>query len=130
MIKKGLGFEEGKVCSTSSKIFVKSISPPINSEIDTQDIFPHPNKEINKLQKIVSRSNMSKFPSLGKVASNNIPFKTRAQTKNNYQPQFLPKQNFQQPKQFYQNRRNRQEFNSSKFRVNNFQKSNHSRNNR
>ena len=29
--KKGLGFEEGKVCTNSSTTFVKSISPPINS---------------------------------------------------------------------------------------------------
>ena len=44
--KKGLGFEEGNVCTNSSTIFVKSISPPLNSEIESQDIIPHSNKEL------------------------------------------------------------------------------------
>ena len=98
--KKGLGYEEGKVYSNFSTTFVKSISPPLNSKIDSQDKILH--KESNNSPKIVPRSNMSKTLNLGNNVSNNLPFKTRTQTKYIYQPKYLPKLNFQQPKQNFQ----------------------------
>ena len=48
MIKKGIGFKEGKVYTHSSTTFIKSISPPLNSEIYLQGILPYSNKEINR----------------------------------------------------------------------------------
>ncbi|KAL5540704.1 hypothetical protein UlMin_045819 [Ulmus minor] len=43
--KKGLGFDENKVCSNSSTIFVKATSSSLNSEIDSQAKKCHTNKE-------------------------------------------------------------------------------------
>ena len=49
--KKSLGFEEGKVCTNSSTTFVNSISPLLNSKVNSQDIILHSNKEINRSPK-------------------------------------------------------------------------------
>ncbi|KAL5537625.1 hypothetical protein UlMin_045555 [Ulmus minor] len=55
--KKGLGFDENKVCSNSSTIFVKATSSSLNSEIDSQAKKCHTNKE---LKNTISRPRVSK----------------------------------------------------------------------
>ncbi|KAL5546548.1 hypothetical protein UlMin_006235 [Ulmus minor] len=127
--KKGLGFEEGKVYPDSTT-FVKSNSSSLNSEIDSQDKMLHSNKESNNSPIVVSWPNESKNFSLGKSISNNLQVKTRVQTSYIHQPRYLPKHKFQQPKQFMQNCGYRQEFNSTKLRVNTFQQYNNSGYNR
>ncbi|KAL5578055.1 hypothetical protein UlMin_019754 [Ulmus minor] len=102
--KKGLGFDEDKVYSNSSTIFVKSVSSPLNSKIDSQVKLLNSNKESNNPSIIVSRPCVSKNFSLGKSLSNNLQVKTRVQTSHTHQPKYLPKHKFQQPKQFIQNR--------------------------
>ncbi|KAL5541379.1 hypothetical protein UlMin_042470 [Ulmus minor] len=60
--KKGLGFDENKVCSNSSTIFVKATSSSLNSEIDSQAKKCCSNKESNSPSNVVSRP--SKFRNL------------------------------------------------------------------
>ncbi|KAL5539316.1 hypothetical protein UlMin_045734 [Ulmus minor] len=60
--KKGLGFDENKVCSNSSTIFVKATSSSLNSEIDSQAKKCCSNKESNNSSNVVSRP--SKFRNL------------------------------------------------------------------
>ncbi|KAL5569724.1 hypothetical protein UlMin_026299 [Ulmus minor] len=64
--KKGLGFDEDKVYSNSSTIFVKVTSSSLNSEIDSQAKIFHSNKESNNTPKVVSRSSVSKNLNLKK----------------------------------------------------------------
>ncbi|KAL5563348.1 hypothetical protein UlMin_033095 [Ulmus minor] len=118
--KKGLGFDEDKVYSNSSTIFVKATSSPLNSEIDSQAKIFHSNKESNKTSKVVSRPSVSKNLHLKKTLSKNPQVKTRVQTSYSHQPRY----NFQQPNQSFQNQSYRQKFNSTKHRVNTYQQYN------
>ncbi|KAL5538393.1 hypothetical protein UlMin_045754 [Ulmus minor] len=58
--KKGLGFDEDKVYSNSSTIFVKATSSPLNSGIDSQTKIVQSNKKANNIPKEVSRPSVSK----------------------------------------------------------------------
>ncbi|KAL5573860.1 hypothetical protein UlMin_023457 [Ulmus minor] len=78
--KKGLGFDEDKVYSNSSTIFVKATSSSLNSEIDSQAKIFHSNKESNNIPKVVSRPSVSKKLNLKKNLSKNPQVKTRVQT--------------------------------------------------
>ncbi|KAL5570661.1 hypothetical protein UlMin_027236 [Ulmus minor] len=76
--KKGLGFDKDKVYLNSSTIFVKAISSPLNSEIDSQAKIFHSNKESNNISKVVSRPINQNLPirSLNRK-SNQRPFPKR-----------------------------------------------------
>ncbi|KAL5551486.1 hypothetical protein UlMin_001662 [Ulmus minor] len=118
--KKGLGFDEDKVYSNSSTIFVKATSSSLNSKIDSQAKIFHSNKESNNTPKVVSRPSVSKNLHLKKNLSKNPQVKTRVQTSYIHQP----RHNFQQPNQFFQNQSYRQKFNLTKHRVNTYQQYN------
>ncbi|KAL5553110.1 hypothetical protein UlMin_040511 [Ulmus minor] len=83
--KKGLGFDEDKVYSNSSTIFVKATSSPLNSEIDSQAKIFQFNKESNKTSKVVSRS-------ISRQANQNLPIRS-LNRKSNQRPfpkRFVP----------------------------------------
>ncbi|KAL5564602.1 hypothetical protein UlMin_027766 [Ulmus minor] len=117
--KKGLGFDEDKVYSNSSTIFVKATSSPLNSEINSQTKIFH-SKESNKTPKVVSQPSVSKNLHLKKNLLKNPQVKTRVQTRYTHQPSH----NFQQPNKFFQNQSYRQKFNSTEHRVNTYQQYN------
>ncbi|KAL5579940.1 hypothetical protein UlMin_012382 [Ulmus minor] len=75
--KKGLGFDDDKVYSNSSTIFVKATSSSLNSEIDSQAKICHSNKESNNTSKVVSRPSVSKNLHLKKNLSKNPQVKNR-----------------------------------------------------
>ncbi|KAL5570631.1 hypothetical protein UlMin_027206 [Ulmus minor] len=97
--KKGLGFDDDKVYSNSSTIFVKATSSPLNSKIDSQAKICHSNKESNNTSNEVFRPSVSKNLNLKKNLSKNSQVKTRVQTSYVHQPRY----NFQQPIQSFQN---------------------------
>ncbi|KAL5570052.1 hypothetical protein UlMin_026627 [Ulmus minor] len=118
--KKGLGFDENKVCSNSSTIFVKATSSSLNSEIDSQAKKCCSNKESNNPSNVVSRP--SKFKNLRH--KKNMP--KNPQVKNRVQSHYFqqPRHIFQQPIQTFQNQNYRQKYNSTKHRMNAYQQSN------
>ncbi|KAL5583055.1 hypothetical protein UlMin_015497 [Ulmus minor] len=112
--KKGLGFDENKVCSNSSTIFVKATSSSLNSEIDSQAKKCHSNTESKNT---ISRPRMSKNLHLKKRVSKNLQVKNRVQSNYFQQPRYF----FQQPIQSFQNQNYRLKYNSTKHRMNAYQ---------
>ncbi|KAL5580013.1 hypothetical protein UlMin_012455 [Ulmus minor] len=118
--KKGLGFDENKVCSNSSTIFVKATSSSLNSEINSQAKICHSNKESNNISNKVSRPSVSKNLNFKKHLSKNYQVKNRVHTNYSQQPRHF----FQQPIQSFQNQNYRQKFNSTKHKMNTYQQYN------
>ncbi|KAL5573965.1 hypothetical protein UlMin_023562 [Ulmus minor] len=118
--KKGLGFDENKVFSNSSTIFVKATSSSLNSEIDSQAKKCHSNKESNNTSNLVSRPSKSKNLHHKKNVSKNPQVKNRVQSNHFQQPKYF----FQQPIQFFQNQNYRQKYNSTKNKMNTYQQYN------
>ena len=116
--KKGLGFDENKVCSNPSTIFVKATSSSLNSEIDSQAKKCYTNKESKNTISTISRPRISKNLHLKKNVSKNLQVKNRVQPKYFQQPIHI----FQQPIQTFQNYR--QKYNSTKHRMNAYQQYN------
>ncbi|KAL5554552.1 hypothetical protein UlMin_041953 [Ulmus minor] len=118
--KKGLGFDENKVCSNSSTIFVKATSSSLNSEIDSQAKQSCSNKESNSSSNVVSRP--SKFKNLHH--KKNMP--KNPQVKNRVQSHYFqqPRHIFQQPIQTFQSQNYRQKYNSTKHKMNTYQQYN------
>ncbi|KAL5540271.1 hypothetical protein UlMin_046312 [Ulmus minor] len=93
--KKGLGFDENKVCSNSSTIFVKATSSSLNSEIDSQAKKCCSNKESNSPSNVVSRpskfrnlhhkKNMPKNP---QVKNRNLQYLRKDRVKNQVEKAF------------------------------------------
>ncbi|KAL5539330.1 hypothetical protein UlMin_045962 [Ulmus minor] len=115
--KKGLGFDENKVCSNSSTIFVKATSSSLNSEINSQAKKCHTNKESKNT---ISRPRVSKKLYLKKNVLKNSQVKNRVQPNYFQQPRYF----FQQPIQTFQNQNYRQKYNSTKHKMNTYQQYN------
>ncbi|KAL5540639.1 hypothetical protein UlMin_044453 [Ulmus minor] len=88
--KKGLGFDENKVCSNSSTIFVKATSSSLNSEIDSQAKKCCSNKESN----IPTNNNYyhSQYKYVPKQVNQNLPIRilNRKPNQRPYPKRFVP----------------------------------------